>query len=156
MMPYWNLRHRNWSHCVLQQDLCPWFVQLGAGSNCCLAQMPPIRCRLLQYRDSILSLPLMPARHIFEHKLDSLQCVSCWEYFCRCVSVLSQSWQLRWQYDLSLGFMAYYPFNPNQMTVDMSGNLGSLTVPKSSPLSACSTPATGPGGSWASNCVFAM
>ena len=59
-------------------------------------------------------------------------------------------------YDLGSNLMAYYPFNPNQMTADVSGNLGALTIPKSSPVADCTTAATGPGGSWASNCVSAM
>ena len=59
-------------------------------------------------------------------------------------------------YDLGLSLMAYYPFNPSQMTVDVSGNLGSLTIPMSSPIADCTTSGQGPGGDWASNCVSAM
>ena len=51
--------------------------------------------------------------------------------------------------------MAYYPFNPNQMTVDVSGRLGSLTIPNTPPVADCTTASAGPGGSWASNCVSA-
>ena len=59
-------------------------------------------------------------------------------------------------YDLGLSLMAYYPFNPNQLTVDVSGNLGSLTVPRSSPVADCTTAGLGPGGNWTSNCASAM
>ena len=59
-------------------------------------------------------------------------------------------------YDLGLSLMAYYPFNPNQMTIDVSGNLGVLTIPVVSPTADCGTAALGPGGNWASNCVSAM
>lgn len=59
-------------------------------------------------------------------------------------------------YDLGSSLTAYYPFNPSQMLVDVSGNLGALTVPKSSPVADCSASSDGPGGAWASNCVSAM
>ena len=96
-------------------------------------------------------MPLMPTRSILEHKLDSLRCVSRWECLCSCVCVLNQSWLLRSGLG-ALGLMAYYPFNPIQTTVDVPGKLGGLAIAMSSPLADPSSPATGPGGSWASNC----
>ena len=59
-------------------------------------------------------------------------------------------------YDLGSNLMAYYPFNPNQTLVDVSGRLGNLTAPMASPVADCTTAASGPGGSWASNCVSVM
>lgn len=59
-------------------------------------------------------------------------------------------------YDLGAALMAYYPFNPGQMLLDVSGKLGSLSAPKALPLADCTSDAAGPGGAWTSNCVSAM
>ena len=59
-------------------------------------------------------------------------------------------------YDLGYNLMAYYPFNPSQMLTDVSGHLGSLTTPMSSPVADCTVSSAGPGGAWASNCASAM
>ena len=59
-------------------------------------------------------------------------------------------------YDLGTDLLAYYPFNPDQLLKDISGKTGSLTAPKIAPVADCTTPASGPGGNWASNCVSAM
>ena len=58
-------------------------------------------------------------------------------------------------YDLGASLMAYYPFNTNQMTVDVSGRLGALTIPQTSPVADCTSAAAGPGGAWASSCAAA-
>ena len=58
-------------------------------------------------------------------------------------------------YNLGANLVAYYPFNPGQMPVDVSGQLGALTIPQSAPLADCTTAASGPGGAWASSCVSA-
>jgi hypothetical protein len=59
-------------------------------------------------------------------------------------------------YDLGSSLTAYYPFNPDQFVADVSGKLGSLSIPNVAPLSDCTTPSSGPGGNWASNCASAM
>ena len=58
-------------------------------------------------------------------------------------------------YDLGSSLMAYYPFNPGNLLGDISGKLGSLTAPQSLPATDCTTASLGPGGNWASNCVYA-
>ena len=59
-------------------------------------------------------------------------------------------------YDLGASLLAYYPFNPGQMLMDiLSSRLGSLTTPQAAPIADCKTADAGPGGAWASNCVSA-
>ena len=42
-------------------------------------------------------------------------------------------------YDLGASLLAYYPFNPGQMLMDISGRLGSLTTPQAAPIADCKT-----------------